>query len=170
MKRPSKQDIILLAGIAALFIYLKSKGIGAFKETKFLPPYTDSGKTTFRALTWKKPGVYIIKENGKVVYVGHSKTNLYKTMYRHFQEWNHRSQKVITYAGSMAYNKYTVRVILTTPARAPQLEGYLVNKYEPRDNEVKLQLFRDSQAAANTYEQYHQEAEEITVRTGPAPF
>jgi hypothetical protein len=170
VKRPGKQDLLILAGIAAVFIYLKSKGIGAFKETKFLPPYTDNGKTTFRALTWQRPGVYIIKENGKIVYIGHSRTNLYKTLYRHFQQWDHPAQKVTTYAGRMNSNTYTVRVILTTAARAPQLEGYLVNKYEPRDNEVKLQLFRESKAAQNTYEAYQEEAEEINRRTGPAPF
>lgn len=104
------------------------------KKSKFLEPYRPTGKATFNNID-KKSGIYLIKENNTIVYIGYSGTNLYKTMYRHFQQWKHRSQEVVTYAGKR--HKYTVRVVLCTPAQAARLERALIVKHQPRDNKQK---------------------------------
>lgn len=103
------------------------------KVYKFLPPYTPEGKTTFPD-TRDHAGVYIIKEDGKIVYVGYSSYSIYKTMYRHFQSWHHSQQRVISYAGKR--HRYTVRPILCTDKQAYALEKRLIKKYHPRDNEI----------------------------------
>jgi len=107
--------------------------------SNYRAPYKPNGKTNFSD-TQKKSGVYLIKENNKVVYVGHSKNNIYRTMYRHFEKWNSPT-KVITYAGSR--KNYTCKVILSIPKLAPDLEIYFIQKYKPRDNEIKLKLFSE---------------------------
>jgi len=111
------------------------------KVFKFHPPYQPNGKTTFPE-TKDRTGVYVIKENGKVVYVGYSGGNLYKTMYRHFQVWNHRGQYVVSYADRLKQNKYTVRVIFCTAKQAGSLETSLIKKWRPRDNEMKYQSYK----------------------------
>lgn len=111
------------------------------KKFKYLPPYKASGKTNFPE-TQKKSGAYLIKENGKIVYVGMSGVNLYKTLYRHFQIWNHRHQPVVTYVHKLHRHKYTVRVILCTPKQAARLEKALILKYKPRDCREKYQLYK----------------------------
>ena len=58
------------------------------KKFNFLPPYQKKGKTTYPE-TLNKSGVYLIKENNVQVYIGYSGLNLYRTMYRYFQAWNH---------------------------------------------------------------------------------
>jgi hypothetical protein len=56
------------------------------KLSEFLRPYKKDLSTTFSAARGKA-GVYIIRKKGKVIYVGYSETNLYRTLYRHFQTW-----------------------------------------------------------------------------------
>ncbi len=111
------------------------------KKFKFLPPYTPEGKTTFPA-TVDRSGVYLVKENGKVVYIGMSKINLYRTLYRHFQAWSHSLQEVTTYQSRLKKNKYTVRVVLCTPSQAERLERALIIKNKPRDNELKYKGYQ----------------------------
>ena len=125
------------------------------KVYKFAPPYRhdkarNSKRTTFPE-TRDHAGVYIIKEDGKIVYVGFSSYSVYKTMYRHFQEWNHRQQQVITYRSRMKRHTYTVRPILCTDRQAYALEKRLIRKYHPRDNEI-------------TYEQMLQEQSPVQSR------
>ncbi len=141
-----------------LFLLLASRktaavtGIGAIAKTRFQEPYNSEGKTTFPARD--KAGVYVIKENGNIVYVGYSAGNVYRTMYRHFQKWSHPYQDVNTYADRMQRNKYTVRVIYTTANQAPRLEAYLVNKYQPRDNDVKLKKYAEDGTGEKEFKQY----------------
>ena len=103
------------------------------KVFKFLPPYQREHKTTFPKAQ-KRSGVYIIKENGKITYVGMSGNNLYRTLYRHFEAWTH-SQKVLTYQSRLKEYNYTVRIIFCTRNQAFRLEKYLIKKYRPRDND-----------------------------------
>jgi excinuclease UvrABC nuclease subunit len=98
---------------------------------KFLPPY--KGKNTTFPEAVKRSGVYIIKKAGKIVYVGFSGTNIYKTMYRHFQSWNDRTQQRVTYKN---LKNITVRVIYCTPVQANRLEKFLILKYKPIDNPI----------------------------------
>ncbi len=103
------------------------------KKSKFVPPYRKAGKTTFPE-TINRSGVYLSKENNKLVYIGFSGSNLYKTMYRHFERWHHKGQEVINYFGKDKRNTYSVRVVLCTAIQAMKLERVLIKKHKPRDN------------------------------------
>ena len=109
-------------------------------KTKFIEPYKKVGdkyKTNLDFLCNKchNSGVYFIKSNrtGEIIYIGYSAGNLYKTVYRHFQNWNDKQQERFVYSKT----GYTVRVILASPARAALLEKYLIQKFRPSDNELK---------------------------------
>lgn len=134
------------------------------RKTRFQKPYTQAGKTTFPERG--KTGVYLIKEDGKLVYVGYSENDLYKTMYRHFQTWNHRQQPVVSYAGKR--KEYTVRVVYTkTGAQAASLEKALIKKHEPRDCRNKyrqLELSGFDQKILNDYDTT------LITPTSEAPF
>jgi predicted GIY-YIG superfamily endonuclease len=124
------------------------------KISKFKRPYiTDqNGKkaAAFRNINGKS-GVYIIKENGKIVYVGYSASNLYKTMYRHFQQWNDRQQQRKVYTNPAIV---TVRVVLTPPSKADKLEKALIIKYKPRDNKEKLEAHKATPALKRVENEY----------------
>ena len=102
-------------------------------KSRFTLPYKN-GKPVFTA---QRSGAYLIfdKKINKIVYVGYSGYNLYKTLYRHFQSWVSEQYRAL-------YNKNNkdilVRVIYTTPKRSKQLEKLLIEKYLPRDNQLKI--------------------------------
>lgn len=123
------------------------------KKFKFLPPYAAPGKTNFPA-TQNRSGVYLIKENNKLVYVGMSGRNLYKTLYRHFETWEHKQQEVTTYKTRLNRHKYTVRVILCTPGQAARLERLLILKYNPRDNDLKYKGYQLTAFDEKIFETY----------------
>jgi len=102
------------------------------KVYRFVQPYGSDGKPKFKERN--RPGVYLIAEDGVLVYIGSAKNNLYSTMYRHFQTWNSRDQEVVTYVDKMKAHRYTVRIVLTTGNRSLLLEAGLILKYNPRDN------------------------------------
>lgn len=111
-----------------------------FKRSRWLSPYTEAGRTTFNEVR-KRSGVYFIKKDGKIVYVGYSAGQLYKTLYRHFQAWNHPFQRVVTYKGQDR-SRFSVRVILCTGTRAERLESYFIKTLEPIDNPDKLEALK----------------------------
>ena len=129
---------------------------------KFLPPYDRDGKTTFPAAR-KRSGVYLIKENGILVYVGYSGTDLYKTLYRHFQEWNDKQYRV-TYQSRLSVNNYTVRVIFCTSKQATKLEAALILDKKPRDCENKYDLFDMDASETRALFEYE---EQIIERDAP---
>lgn len=131
------------------------------KVYKFIPPYDQDGNTNFR-FTNKKAGVYIIKKAGEIVYVGYSGTNLYRTMYRHFQSWFdvHQQRTVYKHIAEI-----TIRVIITTPTQAARLEKYLVVKYQPIDNTNKYNDYILKNADYDAGENYLD-----TRVTNDAPF
>lgn len=124
------------------------------KKYKFLAPYKKSGKTTFRA-TFQRAGVYLIKENNRLVYVGMSAKNLYRTLYRHFEKWHHSNQEVVTYVSKLKRNNYTVRVVLCTPSQADRLERALIIKHQPRDNENKYTQYKLTLADDKALDSYY---------------
>lgn len=107
-------------------------------ETIFLKPYrrNAAGQLVPNLPHLKKKGsqagTYLIKKSGsnKILYVGYSETQLYKTIYRHFQAWNDQAQERTTYDKE----GYSVKIFFTTPAKAAKLEQYFIKKYEPQDN------------------------------------
>lgn len=134
-----------------------------FVKLRAATPYNAKGGTNFPFLI-NKTGVYQIKENGKLVYVGYSAENLYKTMYRHFQKWNHRGQVVVTYADRMQQNRYTVQVTLCSPAKAMKLEKALILRYVPRDNPNKYKGFTATKSETELFNDW------IEQTTEEAPF
>lgn len=112
-------------------------------KTRFAAPYRIvGGREVVNLPTCPRcaqTGVYFIKSNrtGKVIYIGYSSSNLYKTITRHFQTWNDKQQDRFVYSK----NGYTVRVIFTSMNRAAILEKYLITKYKPRDNKMKYDSY-----------------------------
>lgn len=120
------------------------------KKYRRQKPYDVRGKTNFR-YTAGKSGVYIIYKNDKPVYVGMSGYNIYKTMYRHFQEWGTSNQTRTTYQ----YLKgITCRVILCTPKQAEHLEKMLILKYKPKDNPMKYARYSPTKYDKKVYDEW----------------
>lgn len=143
------------------FLFLISRspgvsGIGALKKSVFLPPYTKDGRATFAALRGRS-GVYVIKQAGRVVYVGFSGYDVYKTLYRHFQVWNHSRQEVVSYKDKPG--PFLVRVLLCSASQAPRFEAVLINKLRPRDNANKLEKLSRSLDSKKLYSQYSNAAD-----------
>lgn len=111
---------------------------------KRIHPYFSNGKSALTHLQ-KKSGVYLIYENDRVVYVGHSRSNLYKTITRHFQAWDDPTQRRVTYVNGKLSGIYTVKVYLTKPSDAPILEEKYIMQYLPRDNEEKIEMATERQ-------------------------
>lgn len=109
------------------------------KKSKLKKPYTKNKKIRFKA---KKPGVYMIYRKKTLLYVGMSGSNVYKSLYRHFQTWNDPTQVRITYK---QLKNIKVRVIYTnTPGQAAKLEKALIIKYKPKDNPTQYWLNYDT--------------------------
>jgi hypothetical protein len=108
-------------------------------------PYSASGKSNL-GFTQKKTGVYIIREKMrgqryKTVYIGHSTGDLYKTISRHFQDWNDKEQpERVTYKKFFAYRKYIVQIGFCHAKQVLPLEAALIEKYQPRDNTSQMQF------------------------------
>ena len=130
--------------------------------------YDNNGRPRFKERG--RPGCYIITKNGKTLYVGHSKRDIYKTLYRHFQSWNDRTQVRVTYNPNDTAIK--VRIIYTnTPAQAATLERALIIKREPRDNPQKLLNYTTTEREETIYEQFtHLPTETIKTFEGETPF
>lgn len=99
------------------------------KKTRFINPFPRevSNQRAFRQRF--RPGAYIIKQRGKIVYIGFSGTDVVRTMYRHFYPWND-SQYRVTF--DEADKSIKVRIIYTNrPEQAQNLERALLKKYKP---------------------------------------
>ncbi|MCF8460455.1 MAG: hypothetical protein K9G46_07005 [Flavobacteriales bacterium] len=129
------------------------------KKTRFLPPYKKSGRTTFPESNGRK-GVYLIKLDGKLSYVGFSGSDLYKALYRHFQEWNDRRAPRVVYPPDLR-DRCTVRVVYcNTAAQAAKLEKALILFHQPKDNPDKLERYQLSLADAPAFGQMLDDYEE----------
>lgn len=150
--------LILVILIIAFVIFIKNKSSQAlgsikqnlfFRQTKirignesptvlfsrYFPPYIDYRTGLHHALK-DKSGVYLIMnaKSGAVEYVGNSASDLYKTMYRHFQSWKDKQQ----YRATFPKNGYLARVILIEkPEHIYELEKYYIHKFKPKANEQK---------------------------------
>lgn len=132
------------------------------KVSKKFKPYT-AGKPTFKLRG--RPGVYIIFDNTAVRYVGYSAHDVYKTMYRHFQSWQDKTQQRVTY--SPKNNNLTARVIYTnTPGQAIKLETAARIKYNPTDNPQKIADFEITPQENAIFDK----ANTIKYYEGPIPF
>jgi GIY-YIG catalytic domain len=138
------------------------------KRSKLLSPYkqTEKGrKTSFNIRN--KSGVYIIYEGKKVVYVGESSNNLYRTMYRHFQSWNDDTQ----YRAVFNPDKVKVRIILCTATQATKLEAALILKYYPEKNKNRYEGFTTDSSEKKVLEKFENlEDSPILEYTETVPF
>lgn len=110
-------------------------------------------------------GVYMIRseQNGEIVYIGHSKSSVYKTMFRHFQEWDDPSQYRATYSPGGGYR---VRIIPTRKDRADKLERYLIRRIKPRDAKQK---YPDYEPAKSTRKKIRGDLEKAGVQVKDLP-
>lgn len=125
-------------------------------------PYIN-GKPYYTA---QRPGTYLIYRSGRLIYVGFSSYNVYKTLYRHFQSWYDPRQIRVTYDKNDPNIK--VRVIYTTAARARKLEKAIIIKYQPKDNPDKYENYLDLNRQES---KVIEEAEnEFTANNNDLPF
>ena len=109
----------------------------------FLPYYrTKSGayRTTLQYITRSQCGVYIIRsrKTKEILYVGYSSGQLYKTLYRHFQKWDDKTQYRASYSQKSAYE---VMVVLTMSCKLSYIiEQYYHKTLKPRDGIRRLEL------------------------------
>jgi excinuclease UvrABC nuclease subunit len=120
------------------------------KSFKWVHPYNEKDKPAIKS-SWGKSGVYIIKQNGKIVYVGRSGYNLYKTMYRHFQSWDSTQARATYQAKGNKRKTIKVRVIYCTPNQAIEQEINLTKKHDPRDMQYKYKETKTSSKAEQSY-------------------
>jgi len=120
-------------------------------KTKWFPPYVIKNnklKPNLQIQSKKfNTGVYFVKDakTNKILYVGYSGVNLYKTMYRHFQKWTSKQYRV-------RFNKlgYKVKIIFCSPDKAQRLEKYYIQKFKTLLN--KHQYEADFETAKDTDE------------------
>ena len=107
-------------------------------------PYIKKDKVlraAFARSEYARPGVYIIRVNNKPVYVGSSESNVYKTMYRHFQSWSDPTQRRVVY--SKRTPGLTVEVFKLPVDKVRRKEAELLRALKPRDNENKIRTLFD---------------------------
>jgi len=102
-------------------------------------PYNEKGKTNLKKLTNHRFGVYCIrnKKTQEILYIGHSSSNLYKTLYRHFQTYNDTHKQFRAYYPNR--NNIEVSVILSRKTHAPKIEMSLIKEYKPVDAVLKYE-------------------------------
>lgn len=106
------------------------------KKSRYVTVYPERGKVNPLIRKARNGcGAYIIKKGNEILYVGHSASQLYKTIIRHFQAWG-ENQTRVTYPQS---SKYKVRIVRTTCAKATKLESAIIAKYQPKDNPRKVE-------------------------------
>lgn len=125
-------------------------------------PYIN-GKPYYTA---QRPGTYLIYRSGRLVYVGFSSYNVYKTLYRHFQSWQDPQQVRIVYDKNDPNIK--VRIIYTTAARARKLEKAIIIKYQPKDNPDKYENYLDLNRQESKV--IEQAENEFTANNDDLPF
>jgi len=116
------------------------------KSTNFFPPYSEDKCN----LKTSGKGVYIIKKDDAVVYVGVSYSDVKRTLYRHFQKWTdlrtihtkkNQSYERVTYYGENK-NKFKIKVIFCkTEKECAELEYLLIKKLKPVNNTLKNELY-----------------------------
>lgn len=117
---------------------------------EYLPPYVVDEKGRNRC-SWQISkerlincsGVYVIKENGVIVYVGLSKVSVYKTAYRHFHKWKDSHVRYrVSYKEFLEVHKYEVAILELPYAECHLLEDTWIHSLQPRDNRDKLSTNR----------------------------
>jgi hypothetical protein len=110
---------------------------------EFVAPFTSLNSASYykkRTLAHhaKQAGVYMIKEDDRIVYVGMSQSNVVSSLYRHFYSWSdrgyNRNRHHVTYFNKLDDHDYKVVIITTSKEDAPRFEQSLIITLNPRDN------------------------------------
>jgi hypothetical protein len=127
----------------------KNEGINGVKfKSRFIPvfkslPVKELGWRTETNIAFAigKCGVYQIKENGVLVYIGASK-DVYRKAIRHFEPYAAKEGSKQDYHKYLDQNDYTIRITLTnTIQQAYLLEASLIATKQPRDNYIQPSLW-----------------------------
>ncbi len=144
------------------------------RKSRFFDSHTNGKPTLNHAKYANKCGVYFIKSKatGVIVYVGSSATQLYKTIYRHFQEWNDRSRGKGFDRTTYGKNSYQISVLLTANAdQALRIEKYFIGKLKPAGNPIKYELLLFSKSEMDKIENSYKNADFIPLdKIREAPF
>ena len=134
---------------------------------KALPPYNDKGKTTFNLRN--QSGVYLIYKANVLQYVGFSRTDVYKALYRHLQKWNDPAQQRIVFKDLKGI---TVRMVYCkSGAMAQRLEGALILKHKPPLNINQYDGYVIDEKEKQTLEEFNEAPKEgIYNYKGDLPF
>lgn len=124
-----------------------------YLKQKLKKPYDEDGKTNFGLRN--KAGVYLIYNDTELRYIGYSGTDVYKTMYRHFQSWKDKTQVRVTYK-NIKYVKCRI-VYCNNSKQAEELERALIVKYKPIDNPNKYDQYILTYKDENNIKEYIQE-------------
>lgn len=100
------------------------------------------GKTTkaFRTLMGKA-GVYRIFEGRKLVYIGCSISDIYKTVLRKFQIWNDAQTRLFYNANKHTYKVDAIIMPSASYTEILDTEYHLIKKAKPRDNKPENYSF-----------------------------
>ncbi len=85
----------------------------------------------------RQKGIYLIREDGVVVYVGHSGNCLRKRCYRKFEEPNayQRRTPEVSYKSRLDLHVYEVAFVICPEVEDRMLiEANLIDEFKPRDN------------------------------------
>ena len=145
-----------------------------FKKTDWFKPYEAANVC---ALKTTGAGVYFIRQNSVLLYVGYSANDVKKTMYRHFQKWTDlrpeftkkmSSNDRVSFEHLKPFKGFSCKVVFTsTSEQAEALERALIVKLKPKMNSLKLDVYGNSEVMIKAVN----EAAEIDVFTyEKAPF
>ncbi len=123
-----------------------------YKTEEAAPYYQEKNKmnlsTTFNARNIG--GVYLIFKAGKLVYCGKSRHNLYKTMYRHFQNWDSSTQTRVVYKN---LKQITCQVVYLNKVKdIDNLEKAIILKHKPKDNPQKYKNYLPDEKEIEIYD------------------
>ncbi|NCX93129.1 MAG: GIY-YIG nuclease family protein [Gammaproteobacteria bacterium] len=110
--------------------------------TGFVSPFIEreGKKRKYSLIGSDRAGVYIIKENGVVVYVGMSQKCVLKRCYRHFYKFSDAGVRHRSYYDLEAGN-YEISIINTSPEDAVKVERGLILSIQPRDNRERYERY-----------------------------
>ena len=103
---------------------------------EFKPPYSQKGECSFlRKEYYRKQGVYLIREEDEIIYIGMSISCIYSTFYRHFQNLNdpHFNRTV--------YPKQGLKAVIVKTDSPEIKEKELIKLFKPRDNRQRYETF-----------------------------
>lgn len=110
----------------------------------FVPPFEGfhkNGRTRKRTLRKyiKHSGIYFIRENGIIVYVGMSESCVVEACYRHFYPWRDCYRGMgceyrTTYVNKLEEHTYEIAILHLQKEQVVMMERALIFSLKPRDN------------------------------------